>query len=175
VAGTQCAVHGPSGRPARSRSRRPPSAAGGAPTANASIPTVVRDAVGAHRSCRRRSLACCDGSQHHRTVRSRLDREHREDHRRAVHRAVWYKYRCAAAKCPGHDQKNLDWEVGQAGRRWKTEYGEAGAREAMLKRWRDDMVSPDKDIHFYVGSQNWYRRTFSVLGTWYPKVEDVLF
>lgn len=45
----------------------------------------------------------------------------------------------------------------------------------MLKRWRDDIVLPDKDIHFYVGNQNRYRRTFSVLGTWYPKVEDVLF
>lgn len=89
--------------------------------------------------------------------------------------AVRYKYRCIAAKCPGHDQKNLDWEVGQAGRRWKAEYGDAGAREALLKRWRDDMVLPDKDIHFYVGNQNRYRRTFSVLGTWYPKVEDVLF
>lgn len=89
--------------------------------------------------------------------------------------AVRYKYRCTAAKCPGHDQKNLDWEVGQAGRRWKAEYGDAGAREALLKRWRDDMVLPDKDIHFYVGNQNRYRRTFSVLGTWYPKVEDVLF
>ncbi|WP_275571749.1 hypothetical protein [Mycolicibacterium vanbaalenii] len=89
--------------------------------------------------------------------------------------AVRYKYRCTDAKCPGHDQKNLDWEVGQAGRRWKAEYGDAGAREALLKRWRDDMVLPDKDIYFYVGNQNRYRRTFSVLGTWYPKVEDVLF
>ena len=89
--------------------------------------------------------------------------------------AVRYKYRCADAKCPGHDQKNLDWEVGQAGRRWRTEYGDAGAREAMLKRWRDDMVSSEKDIHFYVGNQNRYRRSFSVLGTWYPKFENALF
>ncbi|BBX06750.1 hypothetical protein [Mycolicibacterium aichiense] len=89
--------------------------------------------------------------------------------------AIRYKYRCAAAKCPGHNQKNLDWEVGQAGRRWKIDYGDTGAREAMLKRWRDDMTSPDHDIHFYVGNQNKYRRTFSVLGTWYPKFENTLF
>lgn len=36
------------------------------------------------------------------------------------------------------------------------------------------MVLQDKDIYFYVGNQNRYRRTFSVLGTWYPKVEDTL-
>lgn len=89
--------------------------------------------------------------------------------------AVRYKYRCAAVKCPGHNQKNLDWEVGQAGRRWKVRYGEDGAREAMMKRWRDDILAPDNDIHFYVGNQSKYRRTFSVLGTWYPKVENTLF
>lgn len=89
--------------------------------------------------------------------------------------AVRYKYRCADTNCPGHDQKNLDWEVGQTGRRWKADYGDAGARAAMLKRWRDDMVLANKDIHFYVGNQARYRRTFSVLGTWYPKVEDTLF
>lgn len=89
--------------------------------------------------------------------------------------AVRYKYRCASATCPGHDQKNLDWEVGQAGRRWKADYGDAGGRAAMLQRWRDDMLSSDHDIHFYVGNQNRYRRTFSVLGTWYPKVENALF
>ena len=43
------------------------------------------------------------------------------------------------------------------------------------KRWRDDMLSPDNDIHFYVGNQNEYRGTFSVLGTWYPKFENALF
>lgn len=89
--------------------------------------------------------------------------------------AVRYKYRCASAKCPGQNQKNLDWEVGQAGRRWKAQYGDESAREAMMKRWRDDMLAPEKDIHFYVGNQNKYRRTFSVLGTWYPKAENALF
>lgn len=85
---------------------------------------------------------------------------------------VRYKYKCATETCRGHDQKNLDWEVGQAGRRWKIAYGDTVARDEMLKRWRDDMLSPDKDIHFYVGNQNKYRGTFSVLGTWYPKFEE---
>lgn len=88
---------------------------------------------------------------------------------------VRYKYRCAAAKCPGHNQKNLDWEVGQTGRKWRRLYGDERTRDEMLKRWRDDMVSSEKDVHFYVGNQNRYRHTFSVLGTWYPNIEHTLF
>ncbi len=88
---------------------------------------------------------------------------------------VRYRYRCASAKCPGHDQKNLDWEVGRAGQRWRSEYGDDGTRRAMLKRWGDDMLASEKDIHFYVGNQNRYRRSFSVLGTWYPTFENTLF
>lgn len=37
------------------------------------------------------------------------------------------------------------------------------------------ILSPGNDFHFYVGNQNRRRRSFSVLGVWYPKVEDALF
>jgi hypothetical protein len=47
-----------------------------------------------------------------------------------------------------------DWEAGQGGRRYLREYSDAGAREAMLKKWRDEMLSTDNDMHFYVGNQN---------------------
>jgi hypothetical protein len=89
--------------------------------------------------------------------------------------AVRYKYRCAAAKCNGHDQKVLDWEAGQAGRRWLRDYGDAGGGDAMLKKWRDEMLASGNDIHFYVGNQNRRRRSFSILGVWYPNIEDALF
>ncbi len=45
----------------------------------------------------------------------------------------------------------------------------------MLKKWRDEMLSPENDVHFYVGNQNRRRRSFSVLGVWYPRIEDALF
>lgn len=89
--------------------------------------------------------------------------------------AVRYKYRCTSPKCKGHDQKVLDWEAGQGGRKWLHDYGADGAREAMLKKWRDEMLSEDNDVHFYVGNQNRRRRSFSVLGVWRPKVENALF
>ena len=91
--------------------------------------------------------------------------------------SVRYKYRCAAVRCKGHrhDQKVLDWEAGQAARRWLRQYGPADAKRALLKKWRDQILDADNDIHFYVGNQNRHRRSFSVLGTWYPKIEDALF
>ncbi|WP_280457976.1 hypothetical protein [Nocardia carnea] len=89
--------------------------------------------------------------------------------------AVRYKYRCESPKCPGHNQKVLDWEAGQSGRKWLRDYGDTGAREAMLKKWRDEMLSADNDVHFYVGNQNRRRRAFSVLGVWRPKIENTLF
>jgi hypothetical protein len=89
--------------------------------------------------------------------------------------AVKYHYHCESAGCGGHHQKVLDWEAGQAGRKWMREYGDSGAREAMLKKWRDELLSTDNDVHFYVGNQNAHRRSFSVLGVWSPKIEDALF
>ncbi len=89
--------------------------------------------------------------------------------------AVRYKYRCESSKCRGHDQKVLDWEAGQAGRRWLKSHGALRAQEMLLGKWRDTMLSPDRDVHFYVGNQNQHRRSFSVLGVWYPKTELALF
>lgn len=89
--------------------------------------------------------------------------------------AVRYKYRCASPKCKGHDQKVLDWEAGQGGRKWLRDYGAEGAREAMFKKWRDEMLSADNDAYFYVGNQNRRRPSFSVLGVWRPKFENALF
>lgn len=88
--------------------------------------------------------------------------------------AVTYHYHCESAGCSSHHQKVLDWEAGEGGRKWLNEYG-TGARDAMLKKWRDEMLSINNDVHFYVGNQNARRRSFSVLGVWYPKFENALF
>ncbi|MDT5410919.1 MAG: hypothetical protein QOG14_3139 [Mycobacterium sp.] len=81
---------------------------------------------------------------------------------------------CEPVGCGGHHQKVLDWEAGEGGRKWLREYG-ADARDAMLKKWRDEMLSTDNDVHFFVGNQNAHRRSFSVLGVWRPKFENALF
>ena len=89
--------------------------------------------------------------------------------------AIRYRYRCAASKCPGHNQKVLDWEAGEAGRRWMRSNGRSRAQEMLLGNWRDVMLADDRDVHFYVGNQNLHRRSFSVLGVWYPKAELAIF
>jgi hypothetical protein len=89
--------------------------------------------------------------------------------------AIRYRYRCHAPKCNGHDQKVLDWEAGQAARDWRIQYGDVGAREAMLNRWRDQILSRERDVYFYVGNQNRRRRSFSVVGVWWPNNELALF
>lgn len=90
--------------------------------------------------------------------------------------AIKYKYKCATATCRGHEQKVLDWEAGQGGRKWLRDYGDRTcAREAMLTKWRDEMLAEDNDIHFYVGNQNARHWVFSVLGVWRPKTENALF
>ena len=68
--------------------------------------------------------------------------------------AIKYHYHCESAGCGGHHQKVLDWEAGEGGREWLRDYGEAGARDAMLKKWRDEMLSTDNDVHLFVGNQN---------------------
>lgn len=89
---------------------------------------------------------------------------------------VKYKYKCATASCRGHDQKVLDWEAGQGGRKWLRDYRDrTRAREAMLMKWRDEMLADENDVYFYVGNQNARHWTFSVLGVWRPKLENALF
>jgi hypothetical protein len=89
---------------------------------------------------------------------------------------VKYKYRCETATCGGHNQKVLDWEAGQGGRKWLRDYGDRTlARNAMLAKWGDEMLATDNDVHFFVGNQNARRRSFSVLGVWRPKIEYALF
>ena len=81
---------------------------------------------------------------------------------------VRYEYRCVEPGCGGHAQKVLDWELGQAGRRWQRQYG-SDAIEQMRMKWGDEMTAADRDLYFYVGNQHQHRGSFSVLGTWWPK------
>lgn len=81
---------------------------------------------------------------------------------------VRYEYDCADPQCRGHNQKVLDWELGQAGRRWARDYG-PNAINQIRKRWEDEMTAPDRDLHFFIGNQHQRRGTFSILGTWWPR------
>ncbi|MCP9622926.1 hypothetical protein FOH10_01455 [Nocardia otitidiscaviarum] len=81
---------------------------------------------------------------------------------------VRYKYRCRSESCPGHNQKVLDWELGEAGRKWRRRHGDAAAKRMIKQKWADQMCDPSVDLHFFIGNQARRHQTFSILGTWYP-------
>ncbi|MBI2693023.1 hypothetical protein [Mycobacterium nebraskense] len=66
---------------------------------------------------------------------------------------VRYEYRCAEPQYPGHDQKVLDWELGQAGRRWQPEYG-SDAINQIRKPWEGDIAAAaDRSEMNYIAKQ----------------------
>jgi len=83
---------------------------------------------------------------------------------------VRISYRCADAGCPGHGPSLLDWETGQAGRRWSRESGPARAKQ-MLQEKYEALFGVDIDTHLYVGNLHQHRTSFSALGIWTPKAE----
>lgn len=63
---------------------------------------------------------------------------------------VGLSYRCAAPACGGHKPSMIDWETGQAGRKWRRENGDARAQE-MLREKYASLFGDRIDSHLYVG------------------------
>jgi hypothetical protein len=82
---------------------------------------------------------------------------------------VEYRYRCRTEGCGSHTQKVLDWELGQAGRRWRREYGDRRAIEMIRRKYEDEYCAPAVDLHFYIGNRHQRRESFSILGVWFAK------
>ncbi|MBW8171777.1 hypothetical protein K0651_01775 [Ornithinimicrobium sp. Arc0846-15] len=79
------------------------------------------------------------------------------------------RYKCLEGGCLGHNQTIIDWEVGAAAYQWRRRYPESELAGRLLAKW-EAMMDPGKDVHFFVGNQHQYRHSFSILGTWYPKL-----
>jgi hypothetical protein len=78
-----------------------------------------------------------------------------------------YRWRCADAACKGHGQQILDWEFVALQRRHADDSDDATAR-ALRKRFLDEICAPTRDVAFYVGNQAKRRKTFSIIGIYYP-------
>ena len=85
-----------------------------------------------------------------------------------------YEFHCSDAGCNGHTMRCTDWEMGQAWRKWQTEYGD-GCQEKFRLRFEHEMQ--DKlDTHLYVGTVHKFPATWIVVGLFYPpKVTPKLF
>ena len=81
-----------------------------------------------------------------------------------------YHYRCDDPQCKGHKQSIIDWEIAQAWRKWRRDYGsEQETLEAIKHKWLTTMCAADRDTHFFVGNQHLHRESFLVLGVFWPK------
>jgi hypothetical protein len=83
----------------------------------------------------------------------------------------YYEFHCAGEnECPGHRLKIIDWELGQAYRKWREET--PSAKQLLLKirqKWLTEICSEKNDVYFYVGNMHVFRDQFLVLGVFYPK------
>jgi hypothetical protein len=88
----------------------------------------------------------------------------------ALERIPWrfrYRYSCGGT-CRGHEQSIIDWEIHQAYRSWRRDYGDAEAVERVRRKWLDELCGPSKDTIFFVGNQLRHREAFLVLGVFWP-------
>lgn len=79
----------------------------------------------------------------------------------------WYRYLCQAPGCRGHRQGIYDWEW-VALQRKIPGLGDQEARDAIRKRFLDEICGPAKDLIFFVGNQQKRPAGFMVLGLFYP-------
>jgi len=82
----------------------------------------------------------------------------------------YFKFCCAAKPdCPGHKLPILDWEIGQAYRRFRlTSKDEEELLRKIEIKWLEISDSSKKDVFFYIGNQLRFRDQFAVLGVFWP-------
>lgn len=79
-----------------------------------------------------------------------------------------FRYRCADSGCKGHDQTTVDWEIGQAFRKFRSAYGESGALERVREVW-SGMWASDREPYLYAGSMARHPESFLMLGVFWPR------
>lgn len=77
-----------------------------------------------------------------------------------------YKFHCDHDDCAGHTLICTDWEMGQAWRRWSTEYGD-GWEEKFRHKFETEMIQK-LDTHFFLGTVHQYPDTWIIIGLFYP-------
>jgi hypothetical protein len=69
-----------------------------------------------------------------------------------------YRFRCDDTVCGrAHEMVILDWEIGQAYRSWRRQYGEVGWRAKLRQKYLDEL--PSRELHLVLG-------THHVFGSW---------
>lgn len=82
-----------------------------------------------------------------------------------------YEFECGDADCNGHTMSCTDWEMAQAYRRWRQEYGE-GWEQPFRQRFERDMIEK-YDTHFFVGTVHQHPKNWIIVGLFYPPKQAV--
>lgn len=97
-----------------------------------------------------------------------------DKHKKAIERVpfdFYYDFQCAREDaCPGHRLRIIDWELGEAYRKWRHESASTTQLiEKIYAKWLTDICSDRNDVWFYVGNMQRFRDQFLVLGVFYPR------
>jgi hypothetical protein len=82
-----------------------------------------------------------------------------------------YRYSCGA-NCSGHRQKIIDWEIGEAWRRWRRTYGPVETADRVRQKWMQLANAPNDPV-FLVGNIRRWTNVFLVLGVCYPRKDPL--
>jgi hypothetical protein len=79
-----------------------------------------------------------------------------------------YKFWCDDADCTSHTLSCTDWEIGEAWRRWSSEYG-SNWESKFRQRFEEEMIEK-YDTHFYVGTLHKHPARWIIVGLFYPPI-----
>jgi len=79
-----------------------------------------------------------------------------------------YKFKCGGTACQGHDMQVLDWEMHEAYRSWREDYGEEEWREKFVEKFGAEFFARC-DVLFNLGNLVRYPQAFCITGLFYPK------
>lgn len=77
-----------------------------------------------------------------------------------------YEFTCHDSGCRGHRLSCTDWEMSEAYRKWRKEYGDHWERPFRAKFERD--MIQKCDTHFYVGTVHQHPKNWIIVGLFYP-------
>jgi hypothetical protein len=79
-----------------------------------------------------------------------------------------YGFTCRDDACRGHQMGLIDWEASAAYLSWRGRYNAEELPQRMHQKWFEEICSPKRDPHFFVGNVHQYPKTFMLLGVFYP-------
>jgi len=77
-----------------------------------------------------------------------------------------YRFLCDDAECKGHTLSCTDWEMAEAYRRWRDQYGEQW-EEKFRQKFETEMINKF-DTHFFVGTVHQHPGSWIIVGLFYP-------